>query len=93
MVVLKLGKIDKQGVPEDLDAFFKKFHSSMSANLRKKHEFRDESDASWQPIEPVDGNAIEVLQQFLKDAGFMLRGAVDGVFGYHTLAGVRAYDH
>ena len=91
MAILKLGKIDKRGIPEDLDAFFKRFHSSMSANLRKKHEFRDESDSSWQPIEPVAGNSIETLQIFLKEAGFMLRGAIDGVFGYHTLAGVRLF--
>ena len=63
----------------------------MSAPLRKKHQFRDESDASWKPIDPVEGDAIKELQQFLKEAGFMLRGAIDGVFGYHTLAGVRLF--
>ena len=91
MAVLRLGNADKAGLPNDLGTFFNMFHSSMSAALRKKKEFRDESNAKWRPLQALDGESVTELQKFLKDAGFMLRGKVDGIFGYHTLAGVRLF--
>ncbi len=90
-ITLRLGKVDSGSMPADKLTFLSGYHATMSKALREKMAFRDEGDGRWRKFEEVAGNTVSELQQFLKDAGFMPRGNVDGVFGYMTHSGVRLF--
>ena len=89
--ILRLGKVDKGKLPANLADFLNPYHPSMAENLKKKLKFRDEGTGVWRPFQEIKGNIIQGLQQFLKDAGFMPKATVDGIYGYGTTAGVRLF--
>jgi hypothetical protein len=78
-------------MPADKRKFLAAYHASMVAGLQNKLSFRDEGDGDWQAFLEVPGTPVKELQQFLKDAGFMPRASLDGVFGYVTHAAVRLF--
>ena len=86
---LKLGTCDQNALPADKKAFLAPYHQGMAAGLQNMLQFRDESD--WRPFSPQPGTAVRDLQQFLKDAGFMPKSSVSGVFGYATQAAARLF--
>jgi len=88
---LTLGSVDKGKLPQNKEAYLKPYHVSMSSSLKKKLRFRDESLGKWRPFKEITGAAIQDLQQFLKDAGFMPKATIDGIFGYGTKAAVRLF--
>ena len=91
MTFLRLGRVDKGQLPKNVEAFLAPYHLSMSPALKEKLKFRDEGTGKWRPFQEIEGSAIQALQQFLKDAGFMPKANVDGVFGYATVAAVRLF--
>ena len=88
---LRLGRVDQGATPADKRKFLAPFHTSMAPGLQNKLSFRDEGNGEWQPFLEVPGRSVKDLQQFLKDAGFMPRASLDGVFGYVTAAAVRLF--
>ena len=91
MAALRLGNVDKGKTPSDISAFLNPYHISMDDNLKRKLKFRDEGNDKWSSFKEVKGTNIQQLQQFLKDAGFMPKANIDGVFGYGTTAAVRLF--
>jgi len=87
--ILKIGAVDEKTFPVDKQKFLELYHAGMAPGLQSKLMFRDE--ASWRSFEPVPGNPVKDLQQFLKDTGFMPKANVDGVFGYATQAATRLF--
>ncbi len=88
---LRLGKVDQGSMPADKRKFLSVYHASMVPGLQNKLSFRDEGDGQWQPFQEVTGQPVKELQQFLKDAGFMPRASLDGIYGYVTAAAVRLF--
>lgn len=86
---VKLGNVDQGAMPADKKKFLAPYHAGMSAELQNMLQFRN--DAGWNPFVQVPGTSVRELQQFLKDAGFMPKALVDGVFGYGTQAAVRLF--
>lgn len=91
MSSLKLGKVDKGAMPASKKDFLGKFHEAFSQPLQAKLSFRDEADGVWQPFTEEEGTSIHQLQDFLKSAGFMPHGKIDGIYGYATQAAVRLF--
>ncbi|MBI5917401.1 MAG: peptidoglycan-binding protein, partial [Bacteroidetes bacterium] len=88
---LRLGRVDQGATPADKKKFLSIYHAAMAPALQNKLAFRDEGDNLWQPFQEVPGSTVRELQQFLKDAGFMPKAKMDGVFGYATQAAVRLF--
>lgn len=88
---LRLGKVDQGSMPTDRRKYLGGFHAAMSPALQGKLSFRDEADHAWQPFQEIPGSPVRDLQQFLKEAGFMPKANMDGVFGYATQAAVRLF--
>ncbi|MBI1227914.1 MAG: hypothetical protein GC192_21970 [Bacteroidetes bacterium] len=88
---LRLGKVDQGSMPEDKRKFLSVYHAAFGPALQKKLMFRDEADGLWQPFVEVPGTSVKDLQQFLKEAGFMPKSSLDGIFGYATQASVRLF--
>ncbi|MEO1260067.1 MAG: peptidoglycan-binding domain-containing protein [Bacteroidota bacterium] len=88
---LRLGKVDQGQTPTDIGKFFTLYHASLSPALKGKLKFRDEGNSSWRAFDEVMGHEVKDLQLFLKEAGFMNSGKVDGIFGYKTHAAVRLF--
>lgn len=91
MSTLSLGHFDTGALPADKPTYFSLFHASLADQLKKKMQFRDEGNGVWRDFREMPGNAVRELQQFLKDAGFMPKAALDGVYGYGTQAAVRLF--
>lgn len=91
MSSLNLGNYDTGAMPADKAQFLSLYHASMSGALKKKLRFRDEGNGVWRDFREAPGTKIREIQQFLKDAGFMPKANVDGVFGYATQAAVRLF--
>ena len=89
--VLRLGRVDQGSTPSSKTEFLSMYHASLSPTLQRKLKFRDEGNSIWRPFEEIPGSKIKELQQFLKDAGFMPKSNVDGIFGYATAASVRLF--
>jgi peptidoglycan hydrolase-like protein with peptidoglycan-binding domain len=88
---LRLGKVDQGATPANKRAFLSNYHAVFPPALQNKLMFRDEADGVWQPFSEVAGTSVKELQQFLKDAGFMPKSSVDGIYGYATQAAVRLF--
>ncbi|MCE7925633.1 MAG: peptidoglycan-binding protein [Haliscomenobacteraceae bacterium CHB4] len=88
---ISLGSYDSGAMPADKAQFLSLYHASLSDQLKKKLQFRDEGNGVWRDFRESPGSTIRELQQFLKDAGFMPKANVDGVFGYATQAAVRLF--
>ncbi|MEQ1744188.1 MAG: peptidoglycan-binding domain-containing protein [Saprospiraceae bacterium] len=87
-----LGSVDADAMPANKDEFFNRFHAALADPLKQKRQFRDEGNSAWSDFQPMQGNGVRQLQQFLLDAGFLARpDAVDGIYGYTTQAGVRLF--
>ena len=91
MSSFSLGSYDSGALPADKSNFFALYHASLSENLKKKLQFRDEGNSVWRDFRETPGTGVRDLQQFLKDAGFMPKANCDGVFGYATQAAVRLF--
>lgn len=91
MSSFSLGQYDSGALPADKLQFFARFHASLSDHLKNKLQFRDEGNGVWRDFREAPGSGIRELQQFLKDAGFMPKANLDGVFGYATQASVRLF--
>ncbi|MBK9016948.1 MAG: peptidoglycan-binding protein [Saprospiraceae bacterium] len=78
-------------MPTDKRKFLEIYHAALAPALQNKLSFRDEADGAWQPFSEVPGASVKALQQFLKEAGFMPKASLDGIFGYATQAGVRLF--
>ncbi|TNE56021.1 MAG: peptidoglycan-binding protein [Bacteroidetes bacterium] len=89
MATLKLGSVDENAMPASKKDFLAPYHAGMSVALQNRFQFRDENQ--WRSFSPVSGKEVQELQQFLKDAGFMPKSNMDGVFGYATQAAVRLF--
>ncbi|MFD0862013.1 peptidoglycan-binding protein [Sungkyunkwania multivorans] len=89
MAVLFLGSCDKGSVPSSPKSFLSPYH--MDGLLKRVVSFRDDDRSKWRRFRETDTKDVVVLQTFLKDAGFMPRAALDGVFGYVTQAAVRLF--
>lgn len=89
MATLKLGIVDQNSMPANKKQFLSSFHSGMADSLQQLQQFRDES--TWRPFTQMSGNSVRDLQQFLKDAGFMPKATMDGIFGYSTQSAVRLF--
>jgi len=74
MTNLKLGRVDKGQLPNNLADFLAPYHRSMSPSLQAKLRFREEGTGKWRPFQEIGGSAMQELQQFLKDTGFMPKG-------------------
>ena len=88
---LRLGRVDQGSMPSDKRKFLSIYHAAMTLALQNKLSFRDEGNGDWQPFQALTGSPVRELQQFLKDAGFMPRASLDGIFGYVTAAAVRLF--
>ena len=93
MTTLHLGNVDAGSLPKNKRKFLDDYHPFMSDKLKNLVQFRDESNGSWKHFEEKSGREVKRLQQFLKDAGFMPKAEVSGVFGYATAAAVRLFQH
>lgn len=91
MSSFSLGNFDSGSMPADKAQFFSLYHASLTDRLKKKMQFRDEGNGVWRDFRETPGTNIRDLQQFLKNAGFMPKATVDGVFGYSTQASVRLF--
>ncbi len=88
---LKLGNVDTGNMPASKKDFLGRFHEAFTPALQSKLSFRDEADGVWQPFAEIEGSSIRDLQEFLKTAGFMPNGKLDGIYGYATQAAVRLF--
>lgn len=87
-----LGVVDADSIPANKDEFFNRFHTAFAPPLKQKRQFRDEGNSAWADFQPMQGNGVRQLQQFLFDSGFLARpDAVDGIYGYTTQAAVRLF--
>ena len=86
---IRLGSVDENAMPANPKAFLEPYHTVMSDELKNLVQFRDE--AVWRPFAPVAGTPVRELQTFLKNAGFMPKARLDGIFGYGTQAAVRLF--
>lgn len=86
-----LGNVDAGAMPANKSDFLSRYHAALADGLKRKQQFRDESNGTWSAFREVGGTGIRSLQQFLKDAGFMPKSNVDGIFGYATQASVRLF--
>ena len=75
----------------DKKAYLMKYHKVMSPALQNKLEFKGEHTGQWRPFVPVNGQHVQALQTFLKNAGFMPNHEPDGIYGYETISGVRLF--
>lgn len=91
MSSFSLGSYDSGAMPADKAQFFSLYHANLADHLKKKFQFRDEGNGVWRDFRESPGSTVRQLQQFLKDAGFMPKANVDGVFGYATQAAVRLF--
>lgn len=91
MSSFSLGNFDSGAMPADKAQFLSLYHASLADHLKKKLQFRDEGNGVWRDFRETPGTNIRDLQQFLKNAGFMPKANVDGVFGYATQASVRLF--
>lgn len=91
MATLRLGNVDKGMTPSSIADFLAPYHISMDENLQRKHKFRDEGNDKWTAFKEIKGSRIQEIQRFLKEAGFMPKANIDGVFGYGTTAAVRLF--
>ncbi len=90
---LRLGKLDKGKLPTNLANFFKVLHRDINgAKVPQKNvKFRDDGNNVWRPLIEIEGSEVTELQHFLRKAGFMPNGKIDGIFGYRTCASVRLF--
>ncbi len=87
-----LGNVDADATPANKSDFLSRFHGTFSDVLKRKQQFRDESNSAWTDFKALPGNGVRELQQFLHDAGFLIRpDTVDGIYGYTTQAAVRLF--
>lgn len=88
---LSLGKYDSKWTV-DKKIYLSKYHQAISPAIKEKYtHFRDENVDIWKPFIPIDGNYVEEVQIFLKEAGFLYSYEPDGIFGYETLSAVRLF--
>ena len=87
MATLKLGNFDSGKKPTDLRAFLKLYHTD--GVLRTTDKFRDDDNNRF--VEWQEGENIQELQEFLCNAGFMVKKYNEGVFDYVTEAAVRLF--
>lgn len=81
--------IFSRDVPADPTQYFTPLHES---TMRGKAKFRCEGEDEWIGFrESSAGNDVRDLQEFLKRAGFMPFGKLDGIFGYRTAASLRLF--
>ena len=86
---ISLGACDPGCTPADPAQYFVPLHES---TMKGKARFRGEGENEWIEFrESAAGNDVRDLQQFLKQAGFMPFGKVDGIFGYRTAASLRLF--
>ncbi|MBK9335301.1 MAG: peptidoglycan-binding protein [Lewinellaceae bacterium] len=87
-----LGNVDADATPASKSDFLSRFHNTFSDGLKRKQQFRDESNSAWADFKALPGAGVRELQQFLHDAGFLIRpDTVDGIYGYTTQAAVRLF--
>jgi len=91
MKTIKLGATDFGQLPANPFEFLAPYHPFMSEAMKNKLAFRDEGNQQWRIFTEVEGENVHTLQTFLRDAGFMPTAKIDGIFGYHTLAGLRLF--
>jgi hypothetical protein len=89
MCALFLGSCDAGRRPASRQQYLKEYHTD--GLLIGKVSFRDDDRTKWRSFREVSGSEIRELQRFLKEAGFMPRANLDGVFGYVTQAAVRLF--
>ena len=86
---ISLGACDPGCAPADPAQYFVPLHES---TMKGKARFRSEGEGEWIGFrESAAGNDVRDLQQFLKKAGFMPFGKLDGIFGYRTTASLRLF--
>jgi len=88
---LRLGKVDKGCLPKKKKKFLEMYHPYMTSKLKNKLKFRDEADNLWRPFQEIQGQRIKAVQTFLKEAGFMPKSNIDGIYGYGTTSAVRLF--
>ncbi len=91
MRTIKLGATDLGHLPSNPAEFLEPYHPFMTDEQKGKQAFRDEGNHQWRPFQEIEGENVRALQTFLKEAGFMPTGTIDGIFGYRTLAGLRLF--
>lgn len=89
METIKLGIIDKGHKPNNFLGQLTAMHSVMHASFRNKERFRD--NGKWFAVQEKNGTDVQVLQQFLHEAGFMPHNKPTGVFDYVTLSAARLF--
>ncbi|MFN0173217.1 MAG: peptidoglycan-binding domain-containing protein [Saprospiraceae bacterium] len=87
-----LGNVDTGSMPADKSSYFSRYHANLKGELLlRKQQFRDEVTSDWREFQEVPGTGIKEIQQFLKDAGFLPKTTLNGIYGYSTQAGVRLF--
>ncbi|MFD2823540.1 peptidoglycan-binding protein [Lacinutrix iliipiscaria] len=89
MALLYLGSCDSSKYPNDRKLFLKPYHKD--GLMSGKITFRDDDRTTWRSFRKTEGNDVEHLQQFLKNAGFSANRMNLGIFDYATQAAVRLF--
>jgi hypothetical protein len=87
-MTIGLGTCDANCAPTDAAQYFARLHET---TMRREARFRGEGDGEWIGFRESPGNDVLDLQRFLKSAGFMPFGKLDGIFGYRTAASLRLF--
>ena len=93
MATLRLGNVDADSMPANPRKYLDNYHPFMPDSMRRKTKFRDERTGLWRSFIEREGGQVKELQRFLKDAGFMPKAAMGGIYGYETMAAVRLFQH
>lgn len=91
MGTIRLGHYDSGKKPNDFKRFLRVYHQNFGAILENRPDFRDDDRTDWRSFTRAPDDGVTELQRFLKDAGFMPRANLDGVFGYVTQAATRLF--
>jgi len=91
-MVYSLGNVDTGAMPADKSTYFSRYYESLDGSwLITKQQFRDEPTGVWRDFKEVPGIEIKTIQQFLKDAGFLPKASMNGIYGFATESGVRLF--
>lgn len=89
MSTLFLGSCDRGKIPADRRNFLAPYHKD--GLTARAVSFRDDDRTTWRSFREGETNEVAELQKFLRDAGFMPRGVIDGIFDYVTQAASRLF--
>src|SRR2546422_8899237 len=90
--MISLGSYDLETPPAALDAYIQRARHFTGVD-DWQNKLRGEQESEWVGFENLPAGEMKVadVQRFLKQAGFLPFGEIDGICGYRTHAAIRLF--